>query len=137
MGAELEIAIFGEPPSVAEIAACRQSVNSGMSIGMQVFWYTPIPGIDVLAGLATHAIDYAINGDRQEPLQDDVRATERDWSAAETTQIYVQKVRSQGRPLIKAEAEALSRHLDWVLRAKAIVTDTGKIAADVVRSFWS
>ena len=57
------INIYGEPLTFEQIKQMRREIDGDFeySIGFKVFMFTPIPGIDVLAGLATYAVEYGWN----------------------------------------------------------------------------
>lgn len=50
-----EINIYGEPPSAEKIRQLKGSFDD--SAAFTVFVMVPIPGVDILAGLATYAIE--------------------------------------------------------------------------------
>ena len=119
---KLTVNIFADPVTSADIARRRAELREEMSLGMKVLVFCPIPVLDVVAGLATEAIDYTINGDRDEPYRDVSGATQRDWSSTSTSRSYVDKVRAQNRELIHAEVIALERYNGLV----GTVTGTAK-----------
>ncbi|WP_448208205.1 hypothetical protein [Azospirillum sp. sgz302134] len=131
------ISIYGTPPTAKEISDLRATVAREMSLGLKVMCYCTIPIVDLVAGAAVEAIDYTINGDRAAPLEDDRAATTRDWSATTTTREYVDHVRAQGRPLIRAEVEALERHVQLVGIAKDAAMGVGGLLVDGIKGTFS
>lgn len=103
-----DINIYGEPPSLAEVRALRGSDSIEDSTAFKVFMYTPIPGIDVLAGLTTYAVEQLVF---KKDFEAENGAAKWDWSTSRITQSYVEKVRAQPRELMRVEVEALTNHL--------------------------
>lgn len=107
------IDLFGEPPTASQIEAWQKTaaehseVKFDDSIGKKVALFTPIPGVDMLAGFATYAVESALRPDLTAPLRAVTGGTARVWPEGSVAEAYVQKVRAQGRELIRAEVAAL------------------------------
>ncbi|ACD21679.1 hypothetical protein [Paraburkholderia phytofirmans] len=111
-----EINIYGTPPTADAIRQLRGSNSFDESVAFKVFMYTPIPGVDLLAGLATYAVEQMVSG---KDFQYCEGAAKMDWSESMITQAYVEKVRTQGRELVHVEVDALQRHLSIERPARA------------------
>lgn len=126
------INIYRDPMTSADIVAARKVISDGQkledSVAFKVFLYCPVPGVDVIAGLATHAIQSAITNDPLDDLRDVRGATDRDWSLSEAATTYVQKVREQGRELTTAEVQALDLHVQVISKAGYAVGVAGELA---------
>jgi hypothetical protein len=140
-----DINIYGNPPSIAEVRAMRGSDSIEDSTAFKVFMYTPIPGVDVLAGLTTYAVEHLV-------FKKDFKACDgaarQDWSSSFITQTYVEKVRAMNRELMHVEVDALNRHLALEHAARAAASAavsevanavTDAVAAkgkDLLGKFW-
>ena len=81
--------------------------------------FTPIPGIDILAGLAAFAVEYGMKAEPRELLENVTRSMDdTDWSVTDATHQYTTKVIKLNRKLINVEAIALKNilKLSWVLK---------------------
>jgi hypothetical protein len=120
-----EINIYGTPLTADAIRALRGSDSFEDSTAFKVLMYTPIPGIDLLASLATYAVEQTV---RSKDFDYCSGSADMDWSASKITQSYVDKVRALGRDLVQVEVDALKRHLSIEQTAKAAAS----AVADVV-----
>ena len=123
-----QINIYGEPPSIEAIRQMRGSGNFEDSAAFKVLMFTPIPGVDILAALATYAYEQTVSGKDFKACDG---AAKMDWSASTITESYVGKVRAQGRELINLEVDALKRHLALELPARAAASAAASAVADV------
>lgn len=133
-----EINIYGTPPSADDIRELKKSNSFENSVAFKVLMFTPIPGLDVLAAIATHVIEESYFG---KDFGDSHGAAKKDWSESPVTQSYVEKVRSQNRELLKIEVQALKKHLTFEQQAKAgsamlidVATEKSKEAAFEIAS---
>ncbi|ABO59744.1 hypothetical protein LA345_40615 (plasmid) [Burkholderia vietnamiensis] len=122
-----EINIYGEPPSAEKIRQLKGSFDD--SAAFTVFMMVPIPGVDILAGLATYAIEETVRGT---DFWDADGAIDSDWSMSIITQRYVEKVRAQHRQLVRVEVDALKRHLAIELPAREAASAAASAVADVL-----
>lgn len=106
--------LFVPPPTSEQIAEMRRRVEGSFedSVAFKVFLCTPVPGLDVVAGLIAHAVESGAKDGPRDLLRDDPAGFEQDWSVTTATRAYVEKVRASGRPLIRAEVQALRNHVD-------------------------
>jgi hypothetical protein len=112
----IQINIYGTPPTPDEVRKMRKGQPFEDTMAFKVMMFTPVPGVDMIAGLATAAIEEAIYG---KDLQDSGGVIGKDWSESPITQVYVDKVRAQDRELMAVEVDALVRHLSFERAAKA------------------
>jgi hypothetical protein len=106
------IDIQGTPPSKEQIAHLRRKHKGDFldsAAGKVAMFTPPIMGLDLVASLATAAVEACLPDPVGDLLQDDVAATKRDWGSGVTGR-YVESVRGMGRYLLAAEATALSTH---------------------------
>ena len=111
-----EINIYGTPPSKEDIRELKESNSFENSVAFKVLMFTPIPGIDLLAGLATHAVEEHYFG---KDFGESYGAVKQDWSESTITHSYVEKVRKQSRELLKIEVQSLNKQLSVERQAKA------------------
>ena len=107
------INIYGDPLTVAQINQMRREIDGDFedSIGFKVFMFTPIPGIDILAGLAAFAVEYGMKAEPRELLENVTRSMDdTDWSVTDATHQYTTKVIKLNRKLINVEAIALKTY---------------------------
>lgn len=112
----IQINIYGTPPTPDEVRIMRKGQPFEDTMAFKVMMFTPVPGVDMIAGLATAAIEEAIYG---KDLQDSRGAIGKDWSESPITQVYVDKVRALDRELMAVEVDALVRHLSFERAAKS------------------
>lgn len=123
------INIYGDPLTVAQINQMRREIDGDFedSIGFKVFMFTPIPGIDILAGLAAFAVEYGMKAEPRELLENVTRSMDdTDWSVTDATHQYTTKVIKLNRKLINVEAIALKKHIEIELGAKYAIGQVGK-----------
>jgi hypothetical protein len=127
--------LFLTPPTAAEIAAKREEARFENSPAFKAGMFTPpIMGLDLLAGLATAAVDHAIRGDRSEPWEDAVGALDRpEWEQSFVTRRYVGKVREMGRELVKGEVRDLLGFLSSQKTADQLAAFASEAAADAAQ----
>jgi hypothetical protein len=131
--------LLNDPPTTAQIEAARDAMDTRhrrrTDKAMMAVMAVPVPGLDILAGLATAAISEALSTDDPSILVWDHEATLQDWSATDTTAAYVAKVKEMGRPLIRAETSALRSHIQSVESAKTTGMAVMNAAGDVLKTF--
>lgn len=134
--------LTGDPPTSAQIKAAREALESRRRArdtrAFTAFMAVPIPGLDILASLATSAVDQARSGDDEalaRALEWDKAASFRDWAETDTTAAYAAKVKQAGRLMIRAETDALERHIRTVNDAKHAGEALINAASDVFKSW--
>jgi hypothetical protein len=134
--------LTGDPPTSAEIKAAREAIEARRRArkdrALTAFMLVPIPGLDILASLATSAVEEARSGDDgalARALEWDKAASFRDWAETDTTAAYAAKVKAAGRLLIRAETAALETHIRSVKDAKATGEALINAAGDVFKSW--
>jgi hypothetical protein len=132
------INIYGEPVTKVQIKEMRAEIDGKLedSLGYKVFWFTPIPGLDLLAGLATYAIEYGMKSEPRELLQNAKSSTLVDWSVTNASNDYVKKVRDSGRDLINLEVILLRKHIEMENAAKYVINEAGKAFSEKVGSIF-
>jgi hypothetical protein len=106
------INIQGTPPSKEQIAHLRRKHKGDFldtAAGKVAMFAPPVMGLDIVASLATAAVEACLPDPVGDLLQDDVASTAHDWGTGVTGR-YVDRVRSVGRYLVAAEVKTLSTH---------------------------
>ena len=129
------INIYGEPISKKDILQMRRELDGDIedSIGFKVFMFTPIPGIDMVAGLATYAVEYGMKAEPRELISDAPNSSHTfDWSVTNATSDYFNKVMTSGRSLINLEVVLLKKHIEIECGTRYALAEVGKI----IKSIW-
>lgn len=106
------INIKGVPPSKEQIAHLRRKHEGDFidtAAGKVAMFMPPMMGLDIIASLATAAVESSLPDPVSDLLRDDVASTGRDWGSGVTGR-YVEQVRHMGRYLVAAEVQVLSTH---------------------------
>jgi hypothetical protein len=131
--------LVNDPPTTVQIETARDAMDarrrSRNDKAFAAVMAVPIPGLDILAGLATAMVSEALSNDDPSILGWDHEASLLDWSATDTTAAYAAKVKEMGRPLIRAETSALRSHIQSVETAKTTGMAVMNAAGDVFKSF--
>lgn len=90
--------LFLPPPTCEQIAEMRRRVEGRFedSVAIKVFLCTPVPGLDVVAGLIAHAVESGAKDGPRDLLRDDPAGFEQDWSATTATRAYSRRSESRG-----------------------------------------
>ena len=128
------INIFTDPISKLDVLALRKAAADKCkiegSLAEKVAWFCPVPGLDMVAGLLTHAVESSIHGSEEDEWREVPGALNRDWSASSVAQNYVQKVREQGRGVVKAEVDSLESYLSFLSGLKTVPAVVAGLAKD-------
>lgn len=132
------INIYGEPVTIEQIEAMREVIRGDFeaSLGFKVFMFTPVPGLDVLAGLATYAIECGMKSEPLELLGNSALSTTIDWSVTNASKTYVEKVMVSGRKPINLEVLLLRKHIEVESAAKYALNEMGPALTDSIRSIF-
>ncbi len=115
----MQIDIFGEPPTPQELRRADDALHRRRPSdpGIGVMMAIPVPIVDVLAGAAVSGIHHVTSGETRSRRWDHEFSRLRyvdtvgDWSSDPVAAAYAAKVQAMGRPLVRAEAEALEERL--------------------------
>lgn len=101
--------IQAEPPAPEAIRAMRLRAE-GADGGKGAALAPPLPMVDLGVGALVGGVYHVLQGADRARLADAPGAAERDWSGSPSARAYVDKVRAQGRALVRGEVEALDAH---------------------------
>lgn len=122
-----EVNIYSAPPTADQLRKQRGNGAFEDSAAFKVLMFTPIPGVDLLAAMATYAVEATVCGKDFEPVKGAVKM---DWSESTFTRTYVEKVGAQGRELVGVEVDALNRHLTFERSARAVASALADVAME-------
>jgi hypothetical protein len=134
MSDDVKFSIFNDPPTAELIELERRYSRSGLTTGEKVMLGPGVLGLEVLVGAAIDA--YAgqsnfLTGGKRTPWDEATGALACDWSASIFTQRYAEKVRAQGRELVRGEVAAMRNQLDLEGSVVSVAKTVGNIAGTI------
>lgn len=136
---DIEINIFRDPPTQAEIDRALRADRTTLTTGEEIALGPGIMGIEVLVGAAVDAFNGQSNFMTGKVSAWDAQpdAVDWDWSKSIFAESYVKKVRAMSRDLVRCEVTALQRQIQLEGRAVDVIKDAVEIVGNVAGALVS